>query len=48
MRQGHMSLRFIDSHMHDEEKKTEYDRKALLRQGVTTAIAGNCAPARWR
>ena len=34
---------FIDSHMHDEEKEDgDTIEKALLRQGVTTAIAGNC------
>ncbi|MDD4159512.1 MAG: amidohydrolase family protein [Synergistaceae bacterium] len=39
----YISPGFIDSHMHDEEKEDgESIEKALLRQGVTTAIAGNC------
>lgn len=34
---------FIDSHMHDEEVcDGDTVEKSLLRQGVTTAIAGNC------
>jgi N-acyl-D-amino-acid deacylase len=34
---------FIDTHMHDEELDApDPIEKALLRQGVTTAIAGNC------
>lgn len=34
---------FIDTHMHDEEVKDPHTiEKALLLQGVTTAIAGNC------
>ena len=34
---------FIDTHMHDEELEDgETVELALLRQGVTTAIAGNC------
>jgi len=34
---------FIDSHMHDEQILDPHTiQKALLRQGVTTAIAGNC------
>ncbi|HOO62508.1 MAG TPA: amidohydrolase family protein [Synergistaceae bacterium] len=34
---------FIDSHMHDEEVEDPHTiEKALLLQGVTTAIAGNC------
>ena len=34
---------FIDSHMHDEQIPDPHTiQKALLRQGVTTAIAGNC------
>lgn len=39
----YVSPGFIDSHMHDEEKEDgDTIEKALLRQGVTTAIAGNC------
>ncbi|MCD8164183.1 MAG: amidohydrolase family protein [Synergistaceae bacterium] len=34
---------FIDTHMHDEEAEDGNTvEQALLRQGVTTAIAGNC------
>lgn len=34
---------FIDTHMHDEELDDEYTiQRALLLQGVTTAVAGNC------
>ncbi|NLJ47297.1 MAG: amidohydrolase family protein, partial [Treponema sp.] len=34
---------FIDTHMHDEELDDPGTiQKALLRQGVTTALAGNC------
>ncbi|HRY79755.1 MAG TPA: amidohydrolase family protein [Spirochaetia bacterium] len=34
---------FIDTHMHDEElEDPDTIQLALLRQGVTTAIAGNC------
>lgn len=34
---------FIDSHMHDEElDDPDTIQQALLRQGVTTALAGNC------
>ena len=34
---------FIDTHMHDEEMDDPHTtQQALLRQGVTTAIAGNC------
>lgn len=34
---------FIDTHMHDEEAEDgDTVEQALLRQGVTTAIAGNC------
>ncbi len=34
---------FIDTHMHDEElDDPDTTQQALLRQGVTTAIAGNC------
>ncbi len=40
---SYISPGFIDSHMHDEEKEDGNTiEKALLRQGVTTAIAGNC------
>ena len=40
---SYVSPGFIDSHMHDEEKEDgDTIEKALLRQGVTTAIAGNC------
>jgi N-acyl-D-aspartate/D-glutamate deacylase len=40
---SYVSPGFIDSHMHDEEKEDGgIIEKALLRQGVTTAIAGNC------
>lgn len=39
----YISPGFIDSHIHDEEADGgEGIEKALLRQGVTTAIAGNC------
>ncbi len=34
---------FVDTHMHDEElDDPDTIQQALLRQGVTTAIAGNC------
>lgn len=34
---------FIDTHMHDEDPyDPDTTQKALLRQGVTTGIAGNC------
>lgn len=34
---------FVDTHMHDEELDDPGTiQKALLRQGVTTALAGNC------
>jgi N-acyl-D-amino-acid deacylase len=34
---------FIDIHMHNEEKEDPYTvQGALLKQGVTTALAGNC------
>lgn len=34
---------FIDTHMHDEDPEDPHTtQKALLRQGVTTGIAGNC------
>jgi N-acyl-D-amino-acid deacylase len=34
---------FIDIHMHNEEKEDPYTvQQALLLQGVTTALAGNC------
>lgn len=34
---------FVDTHMHDEElSDPDTMQQALLRQGVTTAIAGNC------
>lgn len=34
---------FVDTHMHDEELDDPHSvERALLRQGVTTAIAGNC------
>ena len=40
---SYVSPGFIDSHMHDEDKEDGgIIEKALLRQGVTTAIAGNC------
>jgi len=39
----YVSPGFIDSHMHDEEVADPHTtQKALLRQGVTTGIAGNC------
>ena len=33
---------FIDTHVHDENPAENEVEKALLLQGVTTAIAGNC------
>lgn len=34
---------FIDTHMHDEELDDKHTiQRALLLQGVTTAVAGNC------
>lgn len=34
---------FVDSHIHDEDLSDPHTvQKALLRQGVTTALAGNC------
>ena len=33
---------FIDTHVHDEDPAENEVEKALLLQGVTTAIAGNC------
>ncbi|NLI95416.1 MAG: amidohydrolase family protein, partial [Synergistaceae bacterium] len=34
---------FVDTHMHDEELEDPGTiQQALLRQGVTTALAGNC------
>jgi len=39
----YVSPGFIDTHMHDEELDDAYTiQRALLLQGVTTAIAGNC------
>lgn len=39
----YVSPGFIDSHMHDEEVEDgDTIEQALLRQGVTTAVAGNC------
>ena len=39
----YVSPGFIDTHMHDEELDApDPIEQALLRQGVTTAIAGNC------
>jgi|SRR6056297_30653 len=38
-----LSPGFIDTHMHDEDiDDPDTTQKALLRQGVTTCIAGNC------
>ncbi|MBN2874652.1 MAG: amidohydrolase family protein, partial [Spirochaetales bacterium] len=39
----YVSPGFIDTHMHDEELDDPNTiQQALVRQGVTTAIAGNC------
>ena len=38
----HVSPGFVDTHMHDEEANNVTVEETLLRQGVTTAIAGNC------
>jgi len=39
----YVSPGFVDSHIHDEERDDgDTVEQALLRQGVTTAIAGNC------
>jgi len=38
----YVSPGFIDTHVHDEKLDEDDVERALLLQGVTTAVAGNC------